>query len=115
MGLDRGPRVTVAFALNCAAFSMAISAVMTSYWCAGTRKVVKPLCTSLEKLKRTHCIHLNSTDVNNTQQVQYIYETGEEMYLMKRFHTGIWFSCEQAVDLDGKYYVQVILEGESLI
>ncbi|XP_062840733.1 germ cell-specific gene 1-like protein [Trichomycterus rosablanca] len=101
MGLDHGPRVTLAFTLNCTAFSMAMSAVMTSHWCAGTRKVVKPFCTGPVKIKQTYCIHFNSSDVNNTQQVQYIYETGEEKYLMRKFHTGIWFSCEQAVDLVG--------------
>ncbi|XP_066499114.1 germ cell-specific gene 1-like protein [Hoplias malabaricus] len=101
MGIERGPRATLAFTLNCAAFAMAVSAVTTSYWCEGTRKVAKPFCTGPVKVKQTYCIRFNSTDINNTRLVQYIYETGEEKFLMRRFHTGIWFSCEQAVDLVG--------------
>uniref|UniRef100_A0A8B9HRE4 Uncharacterized protein n=1 Tax=Astyanax mexicanus TaxID=7994 RepID=A0A8B9HRE4_ASTMX len=102
MGIERGPRATLAFTLNCAAFAMAVSAVTTSYWCEGTRKVAKPFCTGPVKVKQTYCIRFNSSDINNTRLVQYIYETGEEKFLMRKFHTGIWFSCEQAVDLVGK-------------
>lgn len=81
---------------------MAVSAVTTSYWCEGTRKVAKPFCTGPVKVKQTYCIRFNSSDINNTRLVQYIYETGEEKFLMRKFHTGIWFSCEQAADLVGK-------------
>ncbi|XP_037400473.1 germ cell-specific gene 1-like protein isoform X2 [Pygocentrus nattereri] len=101
MGIERGPRATLAFTLNCAAFALAVSAVTTSYWCEGTRKVAKPFCTGPVKVKQTYCIRFNSSDINNTRLVQYIYETGEEKFLMRKFHTGIWFSCEQAVDLIG--------------
>ncbi|XP_060758386.1 germ cell-specific gene 1-like protein [Neoarius graeffei] len=101
MKLQHRPRVTLAFTLNCLAFALAVSAVTTSYWCSGTRKVVKPLCTSPAKVKQNYCIHFNSSDVNNTRLVQYIYETGEEKFILKKFHTGIWFTCEQAVDLVG--------------
>ncbi|KAL7860461.1 hypothetical protein AOLI_G00168100 [Acnodon oligacanthus] len=101
MGIEQGPRATLAFTLNCAAFALAVSAVTTSYWCEGTRKVAKPFCTGPVKVKQTYCIRFNSSDINNTRLVQYIYETGEEKFLMRKFHTGIWFSCEQAVDLVG--------------
>ncbi|XP_060748725.1 germ cell-specific gene 1-like protein [Tachysurus vachellii] len=101
MKLQQGPRATLAFTLNCLAFALAVSAVTTSYWCSGTRKVVKPLCTGPAKNKQNYCIHFNSSDVNNTHLVQYIYETGEEMYILKKFHTGIWFTCEQSADLLG--------------
>lgn len=103
MKFQQGPRATLAFTLNCLAFVLAVSAVTTSYWCSGTRKVVKPLCTGPAKIKQNYCIHFNSSDVNNTHLVQYIYETGEEMYILKKFHTGIWFTCEQSADLLGKY------------
>ncbi|XP_053533014.1 germ cell-specific gene 1-like protein [Ictalurus punctatus] len=101
MKLQNGPRATLAFTLNCLAFTLAVSAVTTSYWCSGTRKIVKPLCTGPEKVKQNYCIHFNSSDANNTHLVQYIYETGEEKFILKKFHTGIWFTCEQAVDLLG--------------
>lgn len=105
MKLQNGPRATLAFTLNCLAFTLAVSAVTTSYWCSGTRKIVKPLCTGPEKVKQNYCIHFNSSDANNTHLVQYIYETGEEKFILKKFHTGIWFTCEQAVDLLGKYEI----------
>ncbi|KAM9457486.1 germ cell-specific gene 1-like protein [Clarias gariepinus] len=101
MKLQHGQRGTLAFTLNCLAFTLAVAAVTTSYWCSGTRKVVKILCTDSVKAKQNYCIHFNSSDVNNTRVVQYFYETGEEKFLLKKFHTGIWFTCEQAVDLLG--------------
>lgn len=102
MKLQQGSRATLAFTLNCLAFTLAVSAVTTSYWCSGTRKVVKPLCTGQAKIKQDYCIHFSGSDVNNTHLVQYIYETGEEKFILKKFHTGIWFTCEQAVDLVGE-------------
>ncbi|KAI5619231.1 germ cell-specificprotein 1-like protein isoform X1 [Silurus asotus] len=99
--MKQGPRATLAFTLNCLAFALAVSAITTSYWCSGTRKVVKPLCTGPVKVKQNYCIHFNSSEVNNTRVVQYINENGEEQFIMKQFHTGIWFTCEQAIDLLG--------------
>ncbi|XP_030646588.1 germ cell-specific gene 1-like protein [Chanos chanos] len=101
MGKERAPRASFALMLNLVAFAMAVSAVTTSYWCEGTRKVVKPFCSGPTTPKQTYCIRFNSSNLNDSRQVQYIYETGEEKFLMKKFHTGIWFSCEQTVDLIG--------------
>ncbi|KAK3552785.1 hypothetical protein QTP86_022587 [Hemibagrus guttatus] len=112
MKLQQGSRATLAFTLNCLAFTLAVSAVTTSYWCSGTRKVVKPLCTGPAKIKQDYCIHFNSSDMNNTRLVQYIYETGEEQFILKKFHTGIWFTCEQAVDLLGKAFLEIAPDHE---
>ncbi|XP_028841379.1 germ cell-specific gene 1-like protein [Denticeps clupeoides] len=101
MGIERGRRACLAITLNFVAFALAVSAVTTSYWCEGTRKVVKPFCTGPAKIKQTYCIRFNSSNLNDTRLVQYIYETGEEKFLMRKFHTGIWFSCEQAVNMIG--------------
>uniref|UniRef100_A0A9J8B749 Germ cell-specific gene 1-like protein n=1 Tax=Cyprinus carpio carpio TaxID=630221 RepID=A0A9J8B749_CYPCA len=101
MGIQRAQRASLALTLNYVAFALAVSAVTTSYWCEGTRKVVKPFCMGPVKVKQTYCIHFNSSNINDTRLVQYIYETGEEKFLMRKFHTGIWFSCEQTVDLIG--------------
>lgn len=105
MKLQYGPRATLAFTLNSLAFVLAVSAVTTSYWCSGTRKVVKPLCTGPATVKQSYCIHFNNSDANNTRLVQYIYETGEEKFILKKIHTGIWFTCEQAADREGKYKI----------
>lgn len=102
MRLERGRRASVALALNLLALALAMSAVTTSYWCEGTRKVAKPFCTGpAPKVKQWYCIRFNSSNVNDSRLVQYIFETGEEKFLMRKFHTGIFFSCEQAADMNG--------------
>lgn len=103
MRLERGWRASLALALNFVALAFAVSAVTTSYWCEGTRKVAKPFCTGPPvKVKQSFCIRFNSSNVNDSRLVQYIFETGEEKFLLRKFHTGIFFSCEQAADMNGK-------------
>ncbi len=102
MGMDRRRRASLALTLNFLALILAISALTTSYWCEGNRKVVKPFCTGPVTVKQTHCIRYNSSNINDSRLVQYIWETGEDKFVLRKFHTGIWFSCEQNVDLVGK-------------
>ena len=104
MRLERGWRASLALTLNVVAFSFAVLAVTTSYWCEGTRKVVKPFCTGPITTRQSFCIRFNSSNLNDTRLVQYIWETGEDKYLMRKFHTGIWFSCEQNVNMTGKFF-----------
>ncbi|XP_063067788.1 germ cell-specific gene 1-like protein [Engraulis encrasicolus] len=101
MGLERGRKASLPLILNFAALAMAISAITTNFWCEGTRKVMKPFCAEgASMLKQQHyCIAFNSSNFNDSRQVQYIYETGEDKFVMRRFHTGIFFSCEQADDM----------------
>jgi hypothetical protein len=100
--LDRRRRASLALTLNFLALFLAMCALTTSYWCEGTRKVVKPFCTGPPlKVKQWFCIRFNSSNLNDSRLVQYIWETGEEKFLMRRFHTGIFFSCEQAADMNG--------------
>ncbi|KAL4604754.1 germ cell-specific gene 1-like protein 2 [Arapaima gigas] len=102
MGMGHHRRASLALTLNLVALLFAVSALTTSYWCEGTRKVVKPFCTGPAKLKQSFCIRFNSSDLNDSRLVQYVWETGEDKFLMRKFHTGIWFSCEQNVNLIGK-------------
>lgn len=103
MRLERGWRAALALTLNFVALAFAVSAVSTSYWCEGTRKVAKPFCTGPPvQVKQSFCIRFNSSNVNDSRLVQYIFETGEEKFLLRKFHTGIFFSCEQAADMNGK-------------
>ncbi|KPP61991.1 germ cell-specific protein 1-like [Scleropages formosus] len=95
----RRRRATLALTLNLLALLFAVSALTTSYWCEGTRKVVKPFCTGPVTLKQSFCIRYNSSNLNDSRLVQYIWETGEDKFLMRKFHTGIWFSCEQNVNM----------------
>lgn len=103
MGIDRRRRASVALTLNFVALFLAVSALTTSYWCEGTRKVVKPFCSGPVTAKQSFCIRFNSSNLNDTRLVQYIWETGEDKYVMRKFHTGIWFSCEQNVNMSGKF------------
>ncbi|KAF1379914.1 hypothetical protein PFLUV_G00181030 [Perca fluviatilis] len=103
MRLEHGRRASLAITLNFVAFAFALSAVTTSYWCEGTRKVPKPFCTGPPlKVKQWFCIRFNSSNINDSRLVQYIFESGEEKFLLRKFHTGIFFSCEQAADMNGK-------------
>uniref|UniRef100_A0AAV2KEK3 Germ cell-specific gene 1-like protein n=1 Tax=Knipowitschia caucasica TaxID=637954 RepID=A0AAV2KEK3_KNICA len=110
--MRRGRRASLALTLNLVAFAFALSAVTTSYWCEGTRKVAKPFCTGPPlKAKQWYCIRFNSSNVNDSRLVQYIFETGEEKFLMRKFHTGIFFSCEQAADMNGVLYLCIVAES----
>ncbi|KAF0033244.1 hypothetical protein F2P81_015534 [Scophthalmus maximus] len=111
MRLEHGRRASLALTLNLVAFAFALSAVTTSHWCEGTRKVAKPFCTGPPvKAKQWFCIRFNSSNINDTRLVQYIFETGEEKFLMKKFHTGIFFSCEQAADMNGVLWLCIVAE-----
>uniref|UniRef100_A0A665WXP8 Germ cell-specific gene 1-like protein n=1 Tax=Echeneis naucrates TaxID=173247 RepID=A0A665WXP8_ECHNA len=94
MGIDRRRRASLALTLNFLSLFLAVSALTTSYWCEGTRKVVKPFCTGPVTTKQPFCIRFNSSNLNDSRLVQYIWETGEDKYVMRKFHTGIWFSCD---------------------
>ncbi|XP_036408172.1 germ cell-specific gene 1-like protein [Megalops cyprinoides] len=101
MKTARRPRAYLALTLNLVALTFAVSAVTTSYWCEGTRKVVKPFCTGPVSPKQTYCIRFNSSNLNDSRLVQYIWETGEDKFIMRKFHTGIWVSCEQSINMIG--------------
>uniref|UniRef100_A0A3B4B338 Germ cell-specific gene 1-like protein n=1 Tax=Periophthalmus magnuspinnatus TaxID=409849 RepID=A0A3B4B338_9GOBI len=95
----RRRRASLALTLNFVALFLAVSALTTSYWCEGTRKVVKPFCTGPVTTRQAFCIRFNSSNINDSRLVQYIWETGEDKYVMRKFHTGIWFSCEQNINM----------------
>ncbi|MBN3286563.1 GSG1L protein, partial [Polyodon spathula] len=98
MGIDRRQRASLALTLNFIAVVFSVSALSTSYWCEGTRKVAKPFCKGPVKLRQSYCIMFNSSNINDSRLVQYIWETGDDKFLMRRFHTGIWLSCEENVN-----------------
>uniref|UniRef100_A0A667Y6A6 Germ cell-specific gene 1-like protein n=1 Tax=Myripristis murdjan TaxID=586833 RepID=A0A667Y6A6_9TELE len=84
--------------LNFFALFFSITAFITTYWCVGTQRVPKPKCSKL----RTHqCIDygVNETDPN---KVVYSWETGDDRFLFRQFHTGIWFSCEENIHDESK-------------
>uniref|UniRef100_A0A3B3ZWU4 Germ cell-specific gene 1-like protein n=1 Tax=Periophthalmus magnuspinnatus TaxID=409849 RepID=A0A3B3ZWU4_9GOBI len=93
MKTTRRCRTLLSVGLNFFALFFSITAFITTYWCVGTQRVPKPKCSKL----RTHqCIDygVNETDPN---KVVYSWETGDDRFLFRQFHTGIWFSCEENI------------------
>ncbi|XP_038158715.1 germ cell-specific gene 1-like protein isoform X1 [Cyprinodon tularosa] len=123
--MSRRNRTLLSLGLTSLALTMSVSAFCTSYWCEGTHKVVKPICLSPVKLKNcgknnsqpytTEAPTVDpSSPVSNVtlspkqkeelallrkkqlaNAVQYLWETGEDKYMLRYFHTGFWLSCEK--------------------
>uniref|UniRef100_A0A8C8VQL4 Germ cell-specific gene 1-like protein n=1 Tax=Pelusios castaneus TaxID=367368 RepID=A0A8C8VQL4_9SAUR len=100
MGMDRRQRASAALTLSFLSLIFSITAFSSSYWCEGTRKVAKPFCAG--QGKETRCIRFNSSDVNNSNAVQYIWETGDDKFIDRKFHAGIWYSCEEIINEEGE-------------
>ncbi|XP_029514996.1 germ cell-specific gene 1-like protein [Oncorhynchus nerka] len=122
--MSRCNRSLLSLSLTSLALALSILAFCTSYWCEGTHKVVKPLCLSPVKLKncgqnnsQPYTTESPTLDpkkpANNVtlspqekeeqarrrkkalaNAVHYIWETGEDKYMLRYFHTGFWLSCE---------------------
>ncbi|XP_015106297.2 germ cell-specific gene 1-like protein 2 [Vicugna pacos] len=86
----------VGLALTCS-----LTAVGSSYWCEGTRRVAKPLCQ--DRPGALHCIHYSPGSADNgSQAVQYIWEMGDDKFIQRRFHVGLWHSCEERLGSPGE-------------
>ncbi|XP_068007727.1 germ cell-specific gene 1-like protein [Melanerpes formicivorus] len=97
---DSRQRASAAFSLSCLSLVLSVTAFSSSYWCEGTRKVAKPFCT--EQSRGEQCIRFNSPDGNDSSAVQYIWETGDDKFIDRKFHAGIWYSCEEMVNEEGE-------------
>ncbi|KAI7799011.1 hypothetical protein IRJ41_016081 [Triplophysa rosa] len=125
--LSRRNRSFLSLSLTSLALALSVLAFCTSYWCVGTHKVVKPLCLSPVKMKNcgqnnsqpytTEAPTLDPKEDSNVTMspkqkeelariraknlanaVHYIWETGEDKYMLRYFHTGFWLSCEKHND-----------------
>ncbi|XP_075435708.1 germ cell-specific gene 1-like protein 2 isoform X1 [Ascaphus truei] len=101
-GMDRRRRATVALTLNFLSLLFSITAFSSSYWCQGTRKVPKPFCTGKAGEKQAYCITFNNSDSNDSNVVQYTWETGDDKFIERYFHAGIWYSCEETISGEGE-------------
>ncbi|XP_066490191.1 germ cell-specific gene 1 protein [Tiliqua scincoides] len=96
-------RAVLAVTLNLLALSLSTTALLVSYWCVGTQKVPKPLCG---KTKNTKCIGVPMPPDGGTSNssspaqdvVHYSWETGDDRFAFRYFHTGMWLSCEENMD-----------------
>lgn len=97
-------RAFLAVILNLLSLSLSTTALLSSYWCTGTQKVPKPLCG---KSKDSKCIGVpmtpDATASNATAQeeVHYSWETGDDRFSFRYFHTGMWLSCEESMEGPG--------------
>ncbi|KAF7211306.1 germ cell-specific gene 1-like protein [Nothobranchius furzeri] len=123
--MSRRNRTLLSLGLTSLALTMSVSAFCTSYWCEGTHKVVKPICLSPVKMKncgknnsQPYTTEAPTPDPRNpvpnatlspqqkeelalirkkqlANAVHYLWETGEDKYMLRYFHTGFWLSCEK--------------------
>ncbi|XP_036945452.1 germ cell-specific gene 1-like protein [Acanthopagrus latus] len=123
--MSRRNRSLLSLFLTSLALTLSVCAFCTSYWCEGTHKVVKPLCLSPVKLKncgqnnsqpytteaptpdpRSPVSNVTLSPLQKEElarikrkqlanAVHYIWETGEDKYMLRYFHTGFWLSCEK--------------------
>ncbi|KAM9393622.1 LOW QUALITY PROTEIN: germ cell-specific gene 1-like protein [Pholidichthys leucotaenia] len=98
MKTTRKCRAMLSVGLNLVALFFSTTAFITTYWCEGTQRVPKPNCS---KTRHHNCIDygVNETDQN---KVHYSWETGDDRFLFRRFHTGIWYSCEENIHESGE-------------
>lgn len=103
MKTNRRCRALLAVSLNLMALLFSTTAFITTHWCEGTQRVPKPSCG---KEKKTNCLNYGGNETaNETNQnvVHYSWETGDDRFLFRYFHTGIWYSCEENINAAGKY------------
>ncbi|KAG5278743.1 hypothetical protein AALO_G00102260 [Alosa alosa] len=94
----RRVRALASVCLCIIAILLSVTALLTSHWCKGTQRVPKPSCS---KQRLHNCIDygVNETDTN---KVVYSWETGDDRFLFRYFHTGIWYSCEEDIHVEGE-------------
>ncbi|XP_028561323.2 uncharacterized protein LOC114584038 isoform X2 [Podarcis muralis] len=106
----RRARALLAVGLNLLALLFSATAFGTTHWCEGTQRVPKPTCGPH---KRTNCLDYgyeaaaNETARNGSSPpasnvVHYSWETGDDRFLFRYFHAGIWYSCEENINTPGE-------------
>nr|XP_034362336.1 germ cell-specific gene 1-like protein 2 [Arvicanthis niloticus] len=87
----------------CLALAFSLTAMGSSHWCEGIRRTTKPLCP--DRLGGLNCSQDSSSTGrrhDDSQAVQYIWETGDDKFIQRRFHAGLWQSCEESLNSTGE-------------
>uniref|UniRef100_A0A2K5WEW3 GSG1 like n=1 Tax=Macaca fascicularis TaxID=9541 RepID=A0A2K5WEW3_MACFA len=106
MKTSRRGRALLAVALNLLALLFATTAFLTTHWCQGTQRVPKPGCGQGGRANcpnsganatanGTAAAAAAATAAGNPGGALYSWETGDDRFLFRNFHTGIWYSCEE--------------------
>lgn len=108
MKTSRRGRALLAVALNLLALLFATTAFLTTYWCQGTQRVPKPGCG---QGGGANCPNSGANATANSTAAPvaaspagapYSWEAGDERFQLRRFHTGIWYSCEEELGGPGE-------------
>ncbi|XP_021065191.1 germ cell-specific gene 1-like protein isoform X2 [Mus pahari] len=108
MKTSRRGRALLAVALNLLALLFATTAFLTTYWCQGTQRVPKPGCG---QGGGANCPNSGANATANSTaapvtaspaDAPYSWEAGDERFQLRRFHTGIWYSCEEELGGPGE-------------
>nr|XP_026247965.1 germ cell-specific gene 1-like protein isoform X3 [Urocitellus parryii] len=112
MKTSRRGRALLAVALNLLALLFATTAFLTTHWCQGTQRVPKPGCGQGGS---ANCPNSGANATANGTAAPaaaarsgppggalYSWETGDDRFLLRNFHTGIWYSCEEQLGGPGE-------------
>ncbi|XP_049643772.1 germ cell-specific gene 1-like protein [Suncus etruscus] len=113
MKTSRRGRALLAVALNLLALLFATTAFLTTHWCQGTQRVPKPGCG---QGGHANCPNSGANATANGTAAPaaaapgsgppgaalYSWETGDDRFQLRRFHTGIWYSCEEQLGGPGE-------------
>ncbi|XP_048377313.1 germ cell-specific gene 1-like protein [Stegostoma tigrinum] len=95
-------RDTVSAVLNALAVGLSAVALSSTYWCVGTQRVPKPTCTNLRVTGCTLPLDVEMDFNSSTRHTQYNWEMGDDRFIFRSFHTGIWISCEENITGTGE-------------
>ncbi|XP_062035608.1 germ cell-specific gene 1-like protein isoform X2 [Lepus europaeus] len=118
MKTSRRGRALLAVALNLLALLFATTAFLTTHWCQGTQRVPKPGCGQGGS---ANCPNSGANATANATAAPaagpgppggalYSWETGDDRFLLRNFHTGIWYSCEEQLGGRGVLWLSVVSE-----
>ncbi|XP_066868795.1 germ cell-specific gene 1-like protein isoform X2 [Kogia breviceps] len=125
MKTNRRGRALLAVALNLLALLFATTAFLTTHWCQGTQRVPKPVCGQGGS---ANCPNSGANATANSTAAPaaaaaaaaagngppgvalYSWETGDDRFLFRNFHTGIWYSCEEELGGLGVLWLSVVSE-----
>ncbi|XP_003405708.2 germ cell-specific gene 1 protein isoform X2 [Loxodonta africana] len=98
-------RAFISAILNMLSLSLSTTSLLSSYWFVGTQKVPKPLC---RKGLAAKCFDMpmslvgGDTNTSTQEVVQYSWETGDDRFSFRTFHSGMWLSCEEIMEEPGE-------------
>nr|XP_032825775.1 germ cell-specific gene 1-like protein [Petromyzon marinus] len=105
MRATRRCRSSLALVLNTLALLMGTAAFFSSYWCQGTQRAAPvsaavaaaPAAAAGDVARRRGCRVNGSVDDSPLA-----WEAGDEKFVLRYFHAGLWVSCEENVVVEGE-------------